>query len=123
MNNTVAYEMITDRLSHYSAEKLEKYDPVMIDADGKYAIADGTASFVGIVEYGVDAEDEMVTVVKGIYPGKAGAAIAKGGTPLTISAGTFVTATTTDLVVGIALAAATTGNLVSVHMVEPYILA
>ena len=123
MSNTVAYEMITDRLSHYSAAKLEKYDPVMINSAGKYAKADGTAPFVGIVEYGVDAADEMVTVVKGIYPGKAGADIVAGGTPLTITAGTFVTAEATELVVGVALAAATTGNLVSVHMVEPYILA
>ena len=123
--NTVAYEMITTRLSHYSAGKLAKYEPAMLDANGKYALADGTGPFIGVVEYGVDNADEMVTIVKGIYPIIAGADIAKGA-KLTIDAGTVVTAVNTAadvLVIGVALAAAIEGNLASVQMVEPYILA
>lgn len=117
--NTVAYEMITNRLSHYSASALTKYDAVMVDAAGKYALADGTRPFVGVVEYGVDAADEMVTVVKGIYPIKAGADIAVGAL-LTVAAGKVQTAVATNTVIGVALAAATSGNLASVQMVEPY---
>ena len=122
--NTVAYEMITTRLSHYSAEKLAKYEPVMLDTDGKYAKADGTGPFIGVVEYGVDGPDEMVTIVKGIYPIIAGADIAAGA-KLAIDAGTVITADNTDsdvIVIGAALAAATEGNLVSVQMFEPYVL-
>ncbi len=123
MNNTVAYEMITDRLSHYSASALAKYDAVMLGTDGRYAKATGDAPFVGIVEYGVDGMDEMVTVVKGIFPGKAGADIAAKGTLLAVNAGTFLTAVAGDVAVGVALAPATSGNLVSVHMIDPFVVA
>lgn len=120
--NTVAYEMITDRLSHYSASALAKYDAVMVDTSGRYAKADGTRPFVGVVEYGVDNADEMVTVVKGIYPIVAGADISKGDL-LMVDSGKVKTAVTGKVVIGAALAAATNGNLASVQMVEPYTLA
>lgn len=120
--NTVAYEMITDRLSHYSASALAKYDAVMVDTSGRYAKADGTRPFVGVVEYGVDNADEMVTVVKGIYPIVAGADISKGDL-LMVYSGKVKTAVAGNVVIGAALAAATTGNLASVQMVEPYTLA
>ena len=120
--NSVAYEMITVRLSHYAASALAKYEAVMIDVNGKYAKADGTRPFAGVVEYGVDAEDEMVTVVKGIYPIIAGADIAQGDL-LTVLNGKVQTALATEQVIGVALTAGVTGYLVSVQMVEPYILA
>lgn len=123
--NTVAYEMITSRTSHYSAGALVKYEPVMLDATGLYAKADGTKPFVGVVEYGVDGAGEMVTVVKGIFPMIAGADIAQGAA-LMVAAGKVVTADATlasVTVIGVALGVATTGNLVSVHMIEPYVIA
>lgn len=117
--NENAFEMITDRLSHYSASKLERYEPVMIDANGKYAKATGARPFIGVVEYGVDNADEMVTIVKGIYPIIAGGDIDKGAL-LMIDTGTVKEAETGEIVIGVALAAATEGNVVSVQMIDPF---
>lgn len=113
-----AFEAITTRQSWYAAGAISKYNAVMIDAEGKYAKADGTRPFVGIVEYGSDAEDDMITVVKGAYPALAVEAVTAGAL-LTISAtaGQFrIADTAADIIYGVALTAADAGDLFTIQM-------
>lgn len=73
-----AFEAITTRLSWYAAEKIEKYQAVQFDTDGKFEVADGTRQFAGLVQYGAEEADLMATVVKGTFPAIADGAIAAG---------------------------------------------
>lgn len=114
-----AFEAITTRASYYAAAAIAKYYAVMIDTDGKYAAADGTRPFVGIVEYGAAAANDMITVVKGTYPAiatenvTAGALMTIDGT----AAGKFrIADTTKDIIYGVALTAADAGDLFTLQM-------
>ncbi len=115
-----AFESITTRQSWYAAAATAQYAAVEFDADGKYQLADGTGIFAGICQYGCDDGDQMITVVKGTYPGVGSESIAAGD-KLTIDAsdaGKFKPAETTDAVYGVALSAGAAGELVSVAIVE-----
>lgn len=119
MANT-AFEAITTRQSWYASEAIDKYDAVELGSDGKYQKADGTGLFAGICEYGAEAADRMITVVKGTFPAVAGDDI-DAGDQLTIDtthAGKVVPATAGDAICGVALNAAGEDELVSVTMIE-----
>lgn len=115
-----AFEAITTRQSWYASETVAKYDAVEIGSDGKYQKADGTGLFAGICEYGAEAADRMITVVKGTFPCVCSGAVTAGAklTVDTAHAGQMKTATSADAVYGVALNAAATGELVSIAMVE-----
>lgn len=119
MAKDTAYEAITSRTAWYAGAALTKYDAVMLNAAGKYVKADGTRPFAGIVEYGCDAADQVATVVRGIYPGVANAAITAGAYLKCVAGKWAPTATVGDVVLGVALTAATaSGETVSVQMLE-----
>lgn len=119
---TAAFEVPGAKSAWYANEAIDRYEPVMIDTDGKYAVSDGSGAFVGICQYG-GASGEMVTVVKGIFPGAASEVIAAGD-KITVATGddlgTFKIADTEgDVVYGIAItAAAAIGDLFTIHMLE-----
>ena len=115
-----AFEAITTRQSWYASAAVAKYDAVEIGSDGKYQKADGTGLFAGICEYGAEAADRMITVVKGTFPCVCSGAVTAGAklTVDTSKAGQMKTATSTDAVYGVALNAAAAGELVSIAMVE-----
>lgn len=115
-----AFEAITTRQSWYASAAVAKYDAVEIGSDGKYQKANGTGLFAGICEYGAEAADRMITVVKGTFPCVCSGAVTAGA-KLTVDiakAGQMKVATTNDAVYGVALNAAATGELVSIAMVE-----
>lgn len=119
MANT-AFEAITTRQSWYASEEIAKYDAVEFGSDGKYQKADGSGLFAGICEYGAEAADRMITVVKGTYPVVASADV-DAGDQLTIDAdnpGQVKPASAGDTVYGVALNAAGDGELVSIAMIE-----
>ena len=115
-----AFEAITTRQSWYASAAVAKYDAVEIGSDGKYQKANGTGLFAGICEYGAEAADRMITVVKGTFPCVCSGAVTAGAklTVDTSKAGQMKTATSTDAVYGVALNAAAAGELVSIAMVE-----
>lgn len=105
-----AFEAVTSRQSWYAAEAVAKYYAVQYDTDGKFEKADGTRPFAGIVQYGAEAADDMITVVKGDFPAIAQEAITAGSL-VTIASGadvgTFKIADTEgDMVFGVAITAA-----------------
>ena len=116
-----AFEAITTRQAWYASEVLDKYDAVMIGEDGKYAKADGTSVFAGIVQYGAESENDMVTVVKGTFPA-IGSEDITAGDKVTIdgaAAGKFKIADTAgDAVYGVALTDGKAGNLFTLAMHE-----
>ena len=73
-----AFEAITTRQSWYASETVAKYDAVEIGSDGKYQKADGSGLFAGICEYGAEAADRMITVVKGTFPCVCSGAVTAG---------------------------------------------
>lgn len=116
-----AFEAVTSRNAWYAGEGLTKYQAAMINSSGKFVKANGTRPFAGMVEYGCDAADEVATVVRGVYPGIAGADLTAGqyvkpGTGAT--AGMWIATVATDSVIGIALTAAVTGATASIQMLE-----
>ena len=115
-----AFEAITTRQSWYASAAVAKYDAVEIGSDGKYQKANGSGLFAGICEYGAEAADRMITVVKGTFPCVCSGSVTAGAklTVDTAHAGQMKTATSTDAVYGVALNAAATGELVSIAMVE-----
>lgn len=115
-----AFEAITTRQSWYASAAVAKYDAVEIGSDGKYQKANGSGLFAGICEYGAEAADRMITVVKGTFPCVCSGAVTAGAklTVDTAHAGQMKTATSTDAVYGVALNAAAAGELVSIAMVE-----
>lgn len=117
MANT-AFEAITTRQAWYASEEVAKYDAVEFGDDGKYQKADGTGIFAGVCEYGCEAADRMITVVKGTYPVVASATV-KAGDKLGVDAdnpGKMKPGATA--VCGIALNDADKDELVSLSMVE-----
>lgn len=115
-----AFEAITTRQSWYASAAVAKYDAVEIGSDGKYQKANGSGLFAGICEYGAEAADRMITVVKGTFPCVCSGAVTAGAklTVDTAKAGQMKTATSADAVYGVALNAAAAGELVSIAMVE-----
>ena len=115
-----AFEAITTRQSWYASAAVAKYDAVEIGSDGKYQKANGSGLFAGICEYGAEAADRMITVVKGTFPCVCSGSVTAGAklTVDTAHAGQMKTATSTDAVYGVALNAAAAGELVSIAMVE-----
>ena len=125
MATTTAFESITTRLAWYANEAVAKYDATMYDTDGQLAKADGSGPFAGICQYGGNSGD-MVTVVRGIFPGVL-SADGLVGAKLTLAsgadAGKFKTAIAGDKVYGVLLYAAKAGDLAAVSMVDVYTLA
>lgn len=118
MANT-AFEAITTRQSWYASEVVEQYHAVEMGDGGKYKKADGTGMFAGMCEYGCEAADRMITVVKGTFPGIASGEV-KAGDKLvvdTAKAG-YVKTSTSGTIIGVALNDAADGELVSVSMLE-----
>ena len=115
-----AFEAITTRQSWYASAAVAKYDAVEIGSDGKYQKANGTGLFAGICEYGAEAADRMITVVKGTFPCVCSGSVTAGAklTVDTAHAGQMKTATSADAVYGVALNSAAAGELVSIAMVE-----
>ena len=115
-----AFEAIPTRQSWYASAAVAKYDAVEIGSDGKYQKANGSGLFAGICEYGAEAADRMITVVKGTFPCVCSGAVTAGAklTVDTAHAGQMKTATSADAVYGVALNAAAAGELVSIAMVE-----
>ena len=115
-----AFEAITTRQSWYASAAVAKYDAVEIGSDGKYQKANGSGLFAGICEYGAEAADCMITVVKGTFPCVCSGTVTAGAklTVDTTKAGQMKVATTNDAVYGVALNAAAAGELVSIAMVE-----
>lgn len=117
---TTAFEAITTRQAWFASEVLTKYEAAMIGADGKYAKADGTGQFAGIVQYGAEAADRMVTVVKGTFPALAAVEITAGD-KVTIdatNAGQFKVAAASDVVYGAALTDASAEGLFTLSMAD-----
>lgn len=115
-----AFEAVTSRQSWYASAKLDKYYGVQFDTDGKFELADGTRPFAGIVQYGSETANEMITVVKGDFPAVAQEAITAGNL-VTIAtstdAGKFKVADTAlDVVYGVALTGAAAGELFTISM-------
>ena len=115
-----AFEAITTRQSWYASAAVAKYDAVEIGSDGKYQKANGSGLFAGICEYGAEAADRMITVVKGTFPCVCSGSVTAGAklTVDTAHAGQMKTAASADAVYGVALNAAAAGELVSIAMVE-----
>jgi len=105
-----AIESPSTRLAWYAAEELKQYYAAEIDADGKIAKATQAGQYVGQVQYGAEAEDDMVTVVKGIFPAIATEAIEVGDDiSVSATAGVLMVAVTgpgATTVIGKALSAA-----------------
>lgn len=118
-----AFEVPGAKSAWYANEEIKRYYGVMMDTDGKYAVADGTGAFMGICQYGASASGEMCTVVKGMFPGIATEVI-DAGDPVTIAtgedAGKFKIAdTANDKVYGYAItAAAAIGDLFTIQIIE-----
>lgn len=117
---TTAFQAITTRQAFTAAVAVAKYDAVELDANGKLALATGALPFMGMVEYGANAADEMATVVRGIFPGVATEDVTTGDY-LVIDgahAGKFKVAGTSAKVVGIAQSDATAGDTLAVLILE-----
>lgn len=112
-----AFEAITTRQAWYASEAVNKYDAVMLGSDGRYAKADGSRPFAGIVQYPAESAGDMCTVVRGTFPGVAAEAIAAGDY-VKVSAGKFAVGTASDAV-GVAISPANDADeLVGVMMLE-----
>lgn len=125
MADMTAYEMITSRISNYANEAVSKYQAVAIDTNGNYCVADDTTKpFVGICQYGEEAAGRVITVVRGVFPGIASAAIAAGDFVVPTANGQFVKATK-GAVIGVAMsAAAKAGELFGVQILDtPFTIA
>lgn len=117
MAENTAFEAITTRAAWYAGEALAKYDAVEFGAGGKYMKATGSAPFAGIVEYGCDLADQMVTVVRGAFPGVAAAAIVAGDL-VEVTEGKFQKQAS-GTAVGVALTPADSeGDLFTVNILE-----
>lgn len=125
MADMTAYEMVTSRISNYANEAVSKYQAVAIDTNGNYCVATGTTKpFVGICQYGEEAAGRVITVVRGIFPGIASAAINAGDPVVPTTDGKFVKATS-GAVIGVAMSkAAKAGELFGVQILDtPFTIA
>lgn len=121
-----AFEAITSRQAWYASEPVARYHGVMLDATGKYAPADGTRPFAGVVQYGAENAGDMCTVVRGTFPMVTKESIAAGDY-VGVDDGFAVKVTDASAAIGIALTSATAaedaddddqGLLVGVSMLE-----
>lgn len=121
-----AFEAITSRQAWHASAPVKRYYGVMLDATGKYALADGTRPFAGIVQYGAENADDVCTVVRGTFPMAAAETIAAGDY-VGVNKGLAVKATDASKAIGIALTPATVSDdadedaepvLVGVSMLE-----
>lgn len=123
---TTAFEAITSRVAWYASEEVEKYDAVMYDLVGKFAKADGSGQFAGIVQYGAEQPDRMTTVVRGVFPA-IGTENIVAGAKVTIAsgadAGRFKVAGTGDIIYGTALTGAAKNNLFALAMADVVVAA
>lgn len=130
--NQAAFEVPKDRFAWYAETPINKYEPAIVNANGYIEAATATTltdsvQFVGICQYGAEKAGDMATVVKGVFPAVADAAITAGSlvemTDSTTTVNGFVYHTvaasegdlTDATVIGTALtAAAAKGDLVTV---------
>lgn len=117
-NPKTAFEAITTRQSWYASEAVAKYDAVEIGDGGKYQKADGTGIFAGVCEYGCEAEDRMITVVKGTYPVVVSADVTAGDKLVVDDSNPGQMKVGTANICGIALNDAAAGELTALSMVE-----
>lgn len=117
-NPKTAFEAITTRQSWYASAEVEKYDLVEMGINGKYQPADGTGYFAGVCEYGCEAADRMITVVKGTYPVVVSEDVKAGDTLIIDTANAGKAKAGTSGVIGIALNDAAAGELTSLNMLE-----
>jgi len=117
-NPKTAFEAITTRQSWYASAEVEKYDLVEMSISGKYQPADGTGYFAGVCEYGCEAADRMITVVKGTYPVVVSEDVKAGDTLIIDTANAGKAKAGTSGVIGIALNDAKAGELTSLNMLE-----
>ena len=115
-----AYEAVISRQAGYAAAAVAQYYGVMFDATGKFAKADGSRPFAGVVQYGASAADEIITVVKGDYPVIATETV-EAGDLITIAsgadAGKFkVAGTAADVVYGVAMTDAAKDEIFTLSM-------
>lgn len=113
-----AFEAITTRQSWYATEAVEKYDLVEMGIAGKYQKAAGTGYFAGVCEYGCEAADRMITVVKGTYPVVVSEAVTAGDTLIIDTSNPGKAAKGTSGAIGIALNDAEAGELTSLNILE-----
>lgn len=104
-----AFEAITSRQAWYAAAPVDRYYGVMLDATGKYALADGTRPFAGVVQYGAENAGDMCTVVRGTFPMVAKETLAAGDY-VTVEGGKAKKTTDVTKAIGVALTAATVGT-------------
>lgn len=117
-NPKTAFEAITTRQSWYATEEVEKYDLVEMSIAGKYQKAAGTGYFAGVCEYGCEAADRMITVVKGTYPVVVSEDVTAGDTLIIDTSHPGKAAKGTSGVIGIALNDAKAGELTSLNILE-----
>ena len=120
MSANSAFEAITSRMAWTTSAAIDKYEAVMVGTDGLLAPATGAAPFVGIAQYPAAAAGDMCTVVTGIFPCMASAAITAGARVKcdASNAGKCVTAAAADDAVGVALMDIATGTIGSILMVD-----
>lgn len=117
-NPKTAFEAITTRQSWYASEEIAKYDLVEMGISGKYQKAAGTGYFAGVCEYGCEAADRMVTIVKGTYPVCVSEDVKAGDTLIIDTSNPGKAAKGTSGVIGVALNDAAAGELTSLNILE-----
>lgn len=117
-NPKTAFEAITTRQSWYASEEIAKYDLVEMGISGKYQKAAGTGYFAGVCEYGCEAADRMVTIVKGTYPVCVSEDVKAGDTLIIDTGNPGKAAKGTSGVIGVALNDAAAGELTSLNILE-----
>lgn len=117
-NPNTAFEAITTRQSWYAKEAVAQYDAVEIGEGGKYQKANGSGIFAGICEYGCEAEDRMITVVKGTFPVVVSEDVTAGNKLVVDDANPGQMKVGTANICGIALNDASEGELTALSMVE-----
>lgn len=113
-----AFEMITSRVAHTADMGVNKYEAVAINADGRYTRANGTLPFIGMCQYPCDKANQVITVVRGIYPAWAGAAMAKGARVAIDAEGKLIPAAGNATVVGISLTSCGIDELFALQMLD-----
>lgn len=117
-NPKTAFEAITTRQSWYASGEVAKYDLVEMGITGKYQKADGSGYFAGVCEYGCEAADRMITLVKGTYPVVVSEAVQAGDTLIVDTSNPGMAAKGDSNIIGIALNDAGAGELTSLTMIE-----
>lgn len=118
-NPKTAFEAITTRQSWYASEAVDQYMAVEIAAGtGKYQKAAGTGYFAGVCEYGCEAADRMITVVRGTFPAITSEAVTTGQELVIDTSNPGMVKAGSSNVIGVALNDAGEGELVSLLMLD-----